>query len=80
MQIRDINDRQAVKALSQILNLKFSDVQKAFRKDGIFAKTSVIKLDGYAHSLRSKIDILSNEFISALLVKCKSIDEILQVR
>ncbi|WP_170020311.1 ATP-binding protein [Campylobacter sp. RM16190] len=75
--IGDINNRQAVKALSQILNLNFSDVQNAFRKDGIFTKTSLIKIDAfYACKLRSKIDIINNEFMGALFVKCESIDEI----
>ena len=62
--------------ISEILNLKFTGVQKAFRKDGIFAKTSIIKLDGYSRNLRSKIDVLSNDFISTLFIKSKSIDEI----
>ena len=74
--IGNLNDRQTVKVISEILNLKFTDVQKAFRKDGIFAKTSIIKLDGYSRNLRSKIDVLSNDFISTLFVKSKSIDEI----
>jgi len=75
--IGDINNRQAVKALSQILNLDVLDVQNAFRKDGIFAKTSLIKIDAYcSRNLRSKIDVLNGEFIEALFTKCKSIDEI----
>lgn len=75
--IGDLNNRQAAKAVSQILNFNFSDVQNSFRKDGIFAKTSLIKMDAYcARSLRSKIDVLNNDFISALFVKCESIDEI----
>ena len=75
--IGDINNRQVVKALSQILNLNFSDVQNAFRKDGIFTKTSLIKIDAfYACKLRSKIDIINNEFMGALFVKCEKIDEI----
>ena len=74
--IGDLNSRQAVKALSQILNLNFSDVQNAFRKDGIFAKTSIIKLDSYGRNLRSKIDILNGEFVEALFTKCESINEI----
>ena len=77
--IGDINNRQAVKALSQILNLDVLDVQNAFRKDGIFAKTSLIKIDAYcSRNLRSKIDVLNNEFTGALFIKCKSIDEIFQ--
>lgn len=75
--IGDINNRQVVKALSQILNLSFSDVQNAFRKDGIFTKTSLIKIDAfYACKLRSKIDIINNEFMGAFFVKCEKIDEI----
>ena len=72
----NLNDRQAAKAISQILNLNFIDVQKAFKKDGIFAKTSLIKLDIYRRNLRSKIDVINNDFIGALFVKCESIDEI----
>ena len=72
----NLNDRQAAKAISQILNLNFIDVQKAFKKDGIFAKTSLIKLDIYGRNLRSKIDVINNDFIGALFVKCESIDEI----
>ena len=74
--IGDLNSRQAVKALSQILNLNSSDVQNAFRKDGIFAKTSIIKLDSYGRNLRSKIDVLNGEFIEALFTKCESINEV----
>ena len=74
--IENLNNRQAVKALSQILNLNFSDVQNAFRKDGIFAKTSIIKLDSYGRNLRSKIDMLNGEFVEALFTKCKSINEV----
>ncbi|WP_346746328.1 AAA family ATPase [uncultured Campylobacter sp.] len=75
----DLNNRQAVKALSQILNLDVLDVQNAFRKDGIFAKTSLIKIDSYySRNLRSKIDVINNEFTGALFIKCKSIDEIFQ--
>ena len=74
--IGDLNSRQAVKALSQILNLNSSDVQNTFRKDGIFAKTSIIKLDSYGRNLRSKIDVLNGEFIEALFTKCESINEV----
>ena len=75
--IGDLNNRQVIKAVSQILNLNFSDVQNAFRKDGIFTKTSLIKIDAfYACKLRSKIDIINNEFMGALFVKCEKIDEI----
>ena len=74
--IGDLNNRQAVKALSQILNLDVLDVQNAFRKDGIFAKTSIIKLDSYGRNLRSKIDVINNDFMGALFVKCESVDEI----
>ena len=74
--IGDLNSRQAVKSLSQILNLNSSDVQNAFRKDGIFAKTSIIKLDSYGRNLRSKIDVLNGEFVEALFTKCKSINEV----
>ena len=75
----DLNNRQAVKALSQILNLDVLDVQNAFRKDGIFAKTSLIKIDSYySRNLRSKIDVINNEFTGALFIKCESIDEIFQ--
>lgn len=74
-----LNNRQILKAISKILKINFSDVQNAFRKDGVFAKTSLIKLDNYfAQDLRSKIDILNNDFISALFVKCESIDEIFE--
>lgn len=77
--IGDLNNRQAVKALSQILNLDVLDVQNAFRKDGIFAKTSLIKIDSYySRNLRSKIDVINNEFTGALFIKCESIDEIFQ--
>ena len=74
--IGGLNNRQAVKALSQILNLNSSDVQNAFRKDRIFAKTSIIKLDSYGRNLRSKIDVLNGEFVEALFTKCKSINEV----
>ncbi|WP_298790921.1 ATP-binding protein [uncultured Campylobacter sp.] len=74
--IGDLNSRQAVKSLSQILNLNSSDVQNAFIKDGIFAKTSIIKLDSYGRNLRSKIDVLNGEFVEALFTKCKSINEV----
>ena len=74
--IGNLNNRQAVKALSQILNLNSSDVQNAFRKDRIFAKTSIIKLDSYGRNLRSKIDVLNGEFVEALFTKCKSINEV----
>ncbi|MFC2345582.1 AAA family ATPase [Campylobacter sp.] len=74
--IGDLNNRQAAKALSQILNLDVLDVQNAFRKDGIFAKTSIIKLDSYGRNLRSKIDVLNGEFVEALFTKCKSINEV----
>ena len=75
--IGGLNNRQAVKALSQILNLNSSDVQNAFRKDGIFTKTSLIKIDAHcARSLRSAIDVLNNSLTSALFTKCESVDEI----
>ncbi|WP_297940236.1 ATP-binding protein [uncultured Campylobacter sp.] len=74
--IGNLNNRQAIKALSQILNLNSSDVQNAFRKDGIFAKTSIIKLDSYGRNLRSKIDVLNGEFVEALFTKCESINEV----
>ena len=74
--IGDLNNKQAAKAVSQILNFNFSDVQNAFRKDGIFAKTSIIKLDSYGRNLRSKIDVINNDSMGALFVKCESIDEI----
>ena len=75
--IGGLNNRQAVKALSQILNLNYSDVQNAFRKDGIFTKTSLIKIDAHcARSLRSAIDVLNNSLTSALFTKCESVDEI----
>ena len=74
--IGNLNSRQAIKALLQILNLNSSDVQNAFRKDGIFAKTSIIKLDSYGRNLRSKIDVLNGEFIETLFTKCKSINEV----
>ena len=75
--IGDLNDRQAVRVISQILDLNFSDVQDAFKKDRVFAKTSIIKLDSYyKRNLRSKIDVLNDDFIGAMLFQCKSIDKI----
>ena len=75
--IGELNNRQVIKAVSQILNLNFSDVQNAFRKDGIFTKTSLIKIDAfYACKLRSKIDVINNDFMGALFTECEKIDEI----
>ena len=74
----DLNNIQATKAISKILNLRFGDVQKAFRKDGIFAKTSIIKLENNVHNLKYKIDVINNNFMCDLFVKCKSIDEIFE--
>ena len=72
-----LSNIQAFKAISNILNLEFNDVQNAFRKDGVFAKTSLIKLDNRSpEGLRYKIDIINNDFIGTLFVKCESIDEI----
>lgn len=74
----DLNNIQATKAISKILNLRFGDVQKAFRKDGIFAKTSIIKLENNVHNLKFKIDVINNNFMCDLFVKCESMDEIFE--
>ena len=74
----ELNTRQAIKAISKILKLKFSDVQNAFRKDGAFARTSILKMDSYGRSLRSKTDVISSSFMGDLFVECKSIDEIFE--
>ena len=74
----DLNNIQATKAISKILNLCFSDVQKAFRKDGIFAKTSIVKLENNVHNLKYKIDVINNNFMCDLFVKCESMDEIFE--
>ena len=74
----DLNNIQAIKAISKILNLNFGDVQKAFRKDGIFAKTSIIKLENNVHNLKYKIDVINNNFMCDLFVKCDSMDEIFE--
>ncbi len=74
----DLNNIQATKAISKILNLRFSDVQKAFRKDGIFAKTSIVKLENNVHNLKYKIDVINNNFMCDLFVKCESMDEIFE--
>ena len=74
----DLNNIQAIKAISKILNLNFGDVQKAFRKDGVFAKTSIIRLDTNTHNLKYKIDVINNNFMGDLFVKCESIDEIFE--
>ena len=74
----ELNNAQTVKAISKILNLNFIDVQKAFRKDGIFAKTSIIKLENNVHNLKYKIDVINNNFMCDLFVKCDSMDEIFE--
>ena len=74
----DLNNIQATKAISKILNLNFGDVQKAFRKDGVFAKTSIIRLDTNTHNLKYKIDVINNNFMGDLFVKCESMDEIFE--
>lgn len=74
----DLNNIQAIKAISKILNLNFGDVQKAFRKDGAFAKTSIIRLDTNTHNLKYKIDVINNNFMGDLFVKCESMDEIFE--
>lgn len=74
----DLNSIQATKAISKILNLRFGDVQKAFRKDGIFAKTSIVKLENNVHNLKYKIDVINNNFMCDLFVKCESMDEIFE--
>ena len=74
----DLNNIQATKAISKILNLHFGDVQKAFRKDGIFAKTSIVKLENNVHNLKYKIDVINNNFMCDLFVKCESMDEIFE--
>jgi len=74
----DLNNIQATKAISKILNLRFGDVQKAFRKDGIFAKTSIIRLENNVHNLKFKIDVINNNFMCDLFVKCESMDEIFE--
>lgn len=74
----DLNNIQATKAISKILNLRFGDVQKAFRKDGIFAKTSIVKLENNVHNLKFKIDVINNNFMCDLFVKCESMDEIFE--
>lgn len=74
----ELNTRQAIKAISKILKLKFSDVQNVFRKDGVFARTSILKIDSYRRSLRSKTDVINNSFMCDLFVECKSIDEIFE--
>ena len=74
----ELNTRQAIKAISKILKLKFSDVQNVFRKDGVFVRTSILKIDSYGRSLRSKTDVINNSFMSDLFVECKSIDEIFE--
>ena len=74
----DLNNIQATKAISKILNLRFGDVQKAFRKDGIFAKTSIVKLENNVHNLKYKIDVINNNFMCDLFVKCESMDEIFE--
>ena len=74
----ELNTRQAIKAISKILKLKFSDVQNAFRKNGVFARTSILKIDSYGRSLRSKTDVISSSFMGDLFVECKSIDEIFE--
>ena len=74
----DLNNIQAIKAISKILNLNFGDIQKAFRKDGVFAKTSIIRLDTNTHNLKYKIDVINNNFMGDLFVKCESMDEIFE--
>ncbi|WP_107697999.1 ATP-binding protein [Campylobacter concisus] len=74
----DLNNIQATKAISKILNLRFGDVQKAFKKDGIFAKTSIVKLENNVHNLKYKIDVINNNFMCDLFVKCESMDEIFE--
>ena len=74
----DLNNIQATKAISKILNLRFGDVQKAFRKDGIFAKTSIVKLENNVNNLKYKIDVINNNFMCDLFVKCESMDEIFE--
>ena len=74
----DLNNIQATKAISKVLNLRFGDVQKAFRKDGIFAKTSIVKLENNVHNLKYKIDVINNNFMCDLFVKCESMDEIFE--
>ena len=74
----ELNNIQAIKVISKILNLRFSDVQKAFKKDGIFAKTSIVKLENNVHNLKYKIDVINNNFMCDLFVKCESMDEIFE--
>ncbi|QKF62138.1 AAA family ATPase [Campylobacter curvus] len=74
----ELNNIQAIKAISKILNLNFGDVQKVFRKDGIFAKTSIIRLDTNTHNLKYKIDVINNNFMCDLFIKCESMDEIFE--
>ena len=74
----ELNNIQAIKVISKILNLNFIDVQNAFRKDGIFAKTSIIRLDNGGQRIRYKIDVINNNFMCDLFVKCESMDEIFE--
>jgi len=74
----ELNNIQAIKVISKILNLNFIDVQNAFRKDGIFAKTSIIRLDNGGQRIRYKIDVINNNFMCDLFVKCDSMDEIFE--
>ena len=74
----ELNNIQAIKVISKILNLNFIDVQNAFRKDGIFAKTSIIRLDNGGQRIRYKIDAINNNFMCDLFVKCDSMDEIFE--
>lgn len=74
----ELNNIQAIKVISKILNLNFIDVQNAFRKDGIFAKTSIVRLDNGGQRIRYKIDAINNNFMCDLFVKCDSMDEIFE--
>lgn len=72
----ELNNAQTVKAISKILHLSFSDVQNVFKKDGIFTKTSIIKLDNGNQRIKYKIDVINEKFMGDLFMKCESIDEI----
>ncbi len=72
----DLSNRQAVRAISEILDLDPASVQDAFKNDGIFARSELVKLNGYSGHLYSKIELLNESFINALFVRCASIDEL----
>ncbi|NPA66006.1 MAG: ATP-binding protein [Epsilonproteobacteria bacterium] len=63
-----LNSSQVKKILSSILNIPLIHINTAFKSNSKLCKSSIVTIDkGYNSSLRSKIDLLSDNFADNML-------------